>query len=79
MIYQKYGISFHLYADDAQLYLPFEPNDTNALGALHACIQELKLWLTKNYLILNEGKTKVILFGDGLVMVLMAVITTLVT
>ncbi len=62
-IFKKYGISFHLYADDLQLYLPFKPN--NALGALHACIQELKIRLTKSFLTLNEGKTDVILFGPS--------------
>ncbi len=62
-IFKKYGISFHLYADDLQLYLPFKPN--NALGALHACIQELKIRLTKSFLTLNEGKTEVILFGPS--------------
>ncbi len=63
LIFKKYGISFHVYADDIQLYLSFKPNGVNALGDLYACIQELKIRLTENFLMLNEGKTEVILFG----------------
>ncbi len=44
-IFKKYGISFHLYADDLQLYLPFKLNGNNTLGALYACIQELKIFV----------------------------------
>lgn len=50
------------YADDAQLYLALQPNNKHLIGALFAGIQELKLWLTKNFLTLNKGKTEVILF-----------------
>ncbi len=56
--------------------LSFKPNGVNALGGLYACIQELKIWFTENVLMLNEGKTKVILFGPS--DALMIVIITLV-
>lgn len=47
LIFRKYGISLHLYADDLQLYLSFKPHGDNALGDMYACIRELKIWLTK--------------------------------
>ncbi len=53
LIFKKYGISFHVYADDIQLYLSFKPNGVNSLGDLYACIQELKIWLTETFLMLN--------------------------
>ncbi len=64
-IFKKYDISFHLYADDTQLYLSFKPGDENALAKLFVCIEELKSWLMSNFLTLNEGKTEVILFGPS--------------
>ncbi len=63
IFFKKYGISFHIYGDDIQLYLSFKPNGVNALGDL--CIQEQKIWLTENVLMLNESKTEVILFGPS--------------
>ncbi len=64
-IFKKYDISFHLYADDTQLYLSFKPGDKNALAKLFVCIEELKSWLMSNSLTLNEVKTEVILFGPS--------------
>ncbi len=65
LIFKKYGISFHVYADDIQLYLSFKPNGVNALGELYACIQELKVRLREHFLMLDEGKSEVILFGPS--------------
>ncbi len=44
-------MSFHCYADDLQIYLPIKPND-------------IKLWLSHNFLHLNEDKTECIIFGS---------------
>ncbi len=64
-IFLKYGVSFHLYADDTQLYLPFKHNDSSSIEVLLACLQEVKLWLTHNFLALNENKTEVVLFDTS--------------
>lgn len=62
-IFNKYEVSFHLYADDTQVYFPLKHNDKNGLQPLFACLSDLKLWLSSNFLNLNENKTEIIIFG----------------
>ncbi len=64
-IFSKYGVSFHLYADDTQLYIPFKHNDSRSIEVLLACFHEVKICLSHNFLALNENKTEVILFGPS--------------
>ena len=59
----KYGISYHMYADDSQLYIDFSSCDETAMANLQLCIQEIKTWLRDNFLLLNEQKTEVVKFG----------------
>jgi len=40
-IFNKYGVSFHLYADDTQICFPLKHNDKNGLQPLLACLSEL--------------------------------------
>ncbi len=63
-IFLKYGVSFHLYTDDTQLYLPYKHKDSSSIDVL-ACLKEAKLWLTQNFLALNNNKTEIVLFGPG--------------
>lgn len=62
-IMRKHSIHFHCYADDTQLYLSMKPDETNQLSKLEACFKEIKIWMTRNFLLLNSDKTEVIVLG----------------
>ena len=61
-IIRSYGLKFHMYADDVQLYIHFDPKDNDsinfALGRLSSCIDALKIWMKENMLKLNDDKTE---------------------
>ena len=65
--HQKYGISYHTNADDTQLYLSFKNNSAESeayhIGRIQTCVKEIRLWMSQNFLKLNENKTEFIVFG----------------
>jgi len=64
-ILRKHSVSFHLYADDTQIYIPFKKNDPAALNSLLLCLEEVKAWLAQNFLSLNSDKTEAIVFSPS--------------
>ncbi len=62
-IIRKYGISFHCYADDTQLYISTRPDETSKLPKLTECVKHFKDWMTNNFLQLNSDKTEILLIG----------------
>ena len=61
-IIKHYGLSYHLYADDSQIYATFNPKIPGdaevCLFKIGACIREIKRWMTANKLKLNDEKTE---------------------
>ena len=57
---QKHDILFHGYADDQQNYFAFSPNTPGdkdkCLEKLEMCIQDIRIWMRTNLLVLNEEK-----------------------
>ena len=62
--FQKYSVAYHCYADDTQLHLPVRSNDCCSISNLISCFEEVKLWMSDNFLKLNENKTEAIGFGS---------------
>jgi len=62
-IIRKYGISFHCYADDTQLYISSKPNETYQPTKLKECIADIKNWMT-NFLLPNSEKTEILIIGQ---------------
>ena len=64
----KFCIDYHFFADDSELYscLPTEPESAlSALRNVDSCCRQIKIWMTKNKLKLNEQKTEVLLCGPS--------------
>ena len=61
-ILREFGLRYHIYADDIQIYISFDPRDYNsiisALTRMSKCIDKIKHWMTVNYLKFNEDKTE---------------------
>ena len=66
-IIKKYGIRYHTSADDTHLYQSFINNYVESeayhTGRIQTCINEIRLWMSQNFLKLNENKTEFIVFG----------------
>ncbi len=52
-IIRKYGISFHCYADDTQLYISKMPDEIKKISKLTECVKNVKDWITNHFLLLN--------------------------
>ena len=68
IIMEKYGLKVQVYANDHQLYIGFKKDDDSdtqiTTDLVHCCLQEIKRWITENYLKINAGKTKFMAIGS---------------
>jgi hypothetical protein len=55
----------HLFADDTQLYVPYDLHSPqsaqNAVTKIQDCIIDIRIWMMENKLKLNEDKTELLL------------------
>ena len=56
-IIESYGLMFHMFADDMQIYTVYKGNESDLIP-LNNCLNQVKLWANCNYLKLNDNKTK---------------------
>ena len=64
---KKYGLCYHFYADDSQLYISILPksvvDEKVAFSRIESCVEEIRSWMDLNKLKLNDGKTEFLLLG----------------
>ena len=62
-IIRLHGITFHLYADDNQLYLAFKRSDVaNSKFKMEDLVAEIRHWLVLNLVKCNDDKTEFLVF-----------------
>ena len=62
-IIRKHELKYHQYADDLQLFGHFPLDALSLSTAVHRieqCIDELKEWMTSNYLQMNDSKSEIL-------------------
>ena len=64
-ICNKHAVTYHLYADNQQLYLSFKPSNAGAKEQLQGCVADIHKWMSANMLKLNDEKTEFIMFGTN--------------
>ena len=57
----------HCCADDTQLYLAFQPNDSAAqdftMKEIEVCLQDIRNWMIRDRLMINDDKTEFMIIG----------------
>ena len=68
IIYSTYSRNiYHIYADDTQLYISIKCKDPlESLTRLNMCISDIRVWMNKNQLNINDSKTEFIFFRSPL-------------
>ena len=62
---EAHGVSYHFFADDTQLYIRVEDID-EAKHRLSSFMSDLKIWMARRKLKLNDGKTELIVIRGNL-------------
>ena len=68
---EAHGVSYHFFADDTQLYIRVEDID-EAKHRLSSLLSDLKIWMARRKLKLNDGKTEIIVIRGSLINVSVA-------
>ena len=63
-IIETFGVSYHKYADDIQLYVTYDPSGSHSIMSaklrLENCISAISTWMTEFGLKLNHDKTELL-------------------
>ena len=59
-ILQNSNVNYHSYADDTQIYIALSPDDCSPIESLCHCLEQVKSWMSQNFLRLNQEKTEII-------------------
>ena len=62
---EAHGVDYHFYADDSQLYIKIE-NVEEAKQRFASLLSDVKIWMGKRRLMLNEGKTEIMVIKGNL-------------
>ena len=62
---EAHGVSYHFFADDTQLYIKVEDID-EAKHRLSSLLSDLEIWMARQKLKLNDGKTEIIVIRGNL-------------
>ena len=60
-----HGVSYHFYADDTQVYIRIEDID-DAKHRISLLLSDIKVWMARRKLKLNDGKTEIIVIKGNL-------------
>lgn len=58
----NHGCRTVVYADDTQIYISC--NSSTSVSVIESCVDQIRLWMSKNFLALNEAKTEIIRFSS---------------
>lgn len=65
LLLDAHGVGYHFYADDTQVYIRIEDID-DAKHRISSLLSDIKIWMARRKLKLNDGKTEIIVIRGNL-------------